>query len=200
MNEAQYETRKFIDQPIMKTYQYGSRVYGSHHKDSDYDFIVVVKSDEELKYTVNLTNSSFIVYSEELFIQKIKEHEISILECIFQEPNDEYRKHFVLDKEILRRSISSVASNSYCKYRKKLNQGDIYIGKKSLFHSLRILGFGIQIALTGRIVNYSAYNHFSERIMIMPSSDWKVYQTMFQPVYNRLKTNFKTFAPLDNDK
>lgn len=200
MNIEQYETRKQIDEPILRTYQYGSRVYNCHNNDSDYDFIVIVESDKDLYYSVNFPDSNFTVYSESMFIKRIEEHNISALECIFQNPSDPYRKYFKLDKAKLRRSISSIASNSFGKCGKKLKQGDYYIGKKSLFHSIRILGFGIQIALTGRIVDYSAYNHYLYRIMETNSTDWEVYKKLFKPTFNRMKSNFKNFAPLETDK
>lgn len=197
MQKEQYETRSQIDEKIIASYQYGSRVYGCNTKDSDYDFIVVVDSDKDLHYSVNLTNNNFTVYSESVFIKKIQEHEISVLECIFQTNHDPYQLYFTLDKSKLRRSISAISSNSFVKCGKKLKQGDIYIGKKSLFHSLRILGFGTQIALTGRIVDYSAYNHYLYRIMDLETDDWEVYKKIFKPVYNRMKSNFRIFAPLE---
>jgi predicted nucleotidyltransferase len=198
--EQVYDVRDNVDQRILRVYNYGSRVYGCHTEQSDYDYIIVVESDEDLYYSVEKTNMNMTVYSESMFIKRIKEHHISVLECIFQFKNDPYVKHFELDKEQLRRSISSVSSNSFVKCKKKLKQGDDYIGKKSLFHSLRILGFGIQIALTGRIVDYSAYNHYLERIMDMNTNDWEVYQRIFKPVFNRMKSNFRIFAPLESDK
>jgi hypothetical protein len=198
-NEKQYDVRDSIEHDILKTYQYGSRVYGCHTDDSDYDYITVVKSDEDLYYSVEYSNTNFTVYSESMFIKKIKEHHISVLECIFQSKNDPYLRHFELDKSVLRRSISAVASNSFVKCKKKLKQGDVYIGKKSMFHSLRILGFGIQIALTGKIVDYSAYNHFMDRIREMDSTNWRAYESIFRPVYNNYKTNFRIFAPLESD-
>jgi len=200
MSDQQYETRNNIDEPILKTYQYGSRVYGCHTSESDFDFIVVVESDKDLYYSVNYTDTNFTIYSESMFIKRIQEHHISALECIFQDPSDPYRKYFKLDKSKLRRSISAVTGNSFVKCKKKLAQGDDYIGKKSLFHSLRILGFGIQIALTGKIVDYSAYNHFLYRILDMQTNDWEVYKKIFKPTFNRMKTNFRTFAPLEEEK
>lgn len=200
MSGQEYETRKNIEEKILKTYQYGSRVYGCHNENSDYDFIMVVESDKDLYYSVTYPDTNFTVYSESMFIKKIQEHHISVLECIFQAPNDPYRKYFKLDKGKLRRSISAISSNSFVKCKKKLSQGDYYIGKKSMFHSLRILGFGIQIALTGKIVDYSAYNHFLYRIMDMNTNEWLPYQKVFQPIFNRMKSNFKVFAPLQEER
>lgn len=191
-----YEFRTEIKERILHTYEYGSRVYGTNTKDSDYDFQIIIDSDEDIQYNVKYPNCDFIVYSEPLFIKKIKEHHIDVLECIFQKKNDPYLQFFKLDKSKLRRAISSVSSNSFVKGKKKFDEEEYYIGKKSLFHSLRILGFGTQIALSGRIIDYSAYNHYLERIMEMDSDNWEIYKKIFKNEYNRMKSNFKKFAPL----
>lgn len=195
MNNEVSDFRNKIEHKILKTYKFGSRVYKTNTKESDYDFILVVESDERVKYNVDISKTNFVVYDEQTFIEMIKEHRIEALECIFQNENDKYLKHFVLDLSKLRKSVSSVASNSFVKCKKKVNQGDIRIGKKSLFHSLRILNFGIQISISGRIQNYSSANKFYD--MIFDSGDtWEELNTKFKPIYNSKKSAFKNLAPL----
>lgn len=198
--EELHETRNNVDEKILKTYDYGSRVYGCHTEESDYDKIIIVESDNDnLYYSVDMANLNITVYSEGMFIKKIQEHRIDALECIFQKKDDPYLKYFELDKAQLRRAVSAVSSNSFVKCKKKLAQGDYYIGKKSLFHSLRILGFGIQIALTGKIVGYSYYNKYLDEIMSIDSNDWEVFKEKYKPLYNRAKSNFKMYAPLEGE-
>lgn len=198
--QTEFETRNNIDEPITVIYKYGSRVYGCHNENSDYDYIAVVKSDnEDLYYSVDIASSNFTVYSEQKFIKLIKQHQISVLECIFQDENDMFVEHFKLDLAILRRAISSVSSNSYGKCGKKLKQGDTYIGLKSLFHSLRIPNFGIQIAMYGKIVNYSSANHFHKMIFDMNTDDWETINKRFKPIHNALKSHFKKLAPLEEE-
>lgn len=200
MNQKQYDVRDKIEHEIIKVYRYGSRVYRCHQDNSDYDFIVVVRADEDLYYGVGTTaNVNFTVYSESMFIKKIKEHHISIMECIFQSEDDPYVKYFELNKSQLRRAIRSVSSNSYVKCKKKLAQGDDYIGKKSLFHSLRILNFGIQIALYGKIVDYASANVFHKMIFEM-SNDWVELDYKFKPIYNSMSSVFKKLAPLEEEE
>lgn len=195
----EYETRTGIDESILKIYLYGSRVYGCHTKDSDFDFIVVVRSDnDDLYYTVDTGDRNLTVYSEQMFIKKIKEHHISALECIFQDKDDPYLKYFELHLPTLRRSISAVASNSFGKAGKKMKQGDIYIGKKSLFHSIRILGCGIQIAVLGRIERFDLANDWHKSIMENKSVEWEDYKAICQGEYNLLKSSFKALAPLES--
>jgi predicted nucleotidyltransferase len=201
MDTKQYETRLSVEEPIIEAYAYGSTVYGCNTEKSDTDYIVVVESDEDLYYSVNLErmNTNITVYSEPLFIKKIKEHHISIMECIFQREDDPYRKYFELDLAKLRRAISSVSSNSFVKCKKKLAEGEVYIGKKSLFHSLRILLKGIDIAENGKITNYGVANHFLSEIMDEMPDDWNILKTTYQPVFNRLKSEFRKLAPLEGE-
>ena len=105
--------------------------------------------------------------------------------------------YFELNKELLRKQISAVSSNSFVKCKKKMLQGDEYIGKKSMYHSIRILGYGIQIAKYGRIVNYEAYNFYYD--VVMCKYDWEEIHEYFKPIYNSMKSEFKILAPIDKD-
>lgn len=195
---SEFETRTQIDEQILKVYPYGSVVYGCHTPQSDTDFIVVVASDEDIYYSVSEDDSDYTVYSRKTFIEKIREHHISALECIFQQPDDPFLRYFKYDSEKLRRNISAISSNSFVKCKKKMREGEEYIGKKSMFHSLRILMFGIQIANYNRIVDYTIANELLPTIMNM--KDWEEIKLMNQPIFNDLKSAFKILAPLESEK
>lgn len=198
----EFEFRDSVDEKVLRVYDYGSFVYGCNTEKSDKDYIYIVESDNpKLYYSIEKEEYSISVYSEQMFIKLIQEHKIHILECIFQYPiTDKYTKLFKLDKNLLRIAISSVASNSFCKAKKKMKQGDTYIGKKSLFHSLRIADFGIQIATLGCISDYTSMNDTHKAIMSNPSTDWEDYKTIYQSRFNNLKSIFKVVAPLDSEK
>jgi len=190
-----YEERDFVKEPTLEAYEFGSRVYGTHKTNSDADYIIVVESNEDLLYQVKGKIVDITVYSEKMFINAIKQHKINVLECIFQ-GNDEYLQHFELNLHRLRQEISSVTSNSWVKCKKKLKQGDIYVGLKSLFHSLRILMFGIQIAKHGAIVDYTEANKYLDIIMDI-GDNWDKLNKEIKPVYNSLKTEFRKLAPME---
>lgn len=179
-------------------YAYGSRVYGTEHPDSDYDYIVVADIDQDIIETLeNVT-----IYSRAAFQKAIDEHEISVLECLFL-PADKVLKRtlnfrFDLNLPQLRHSISKKASNSWVKCKKKLTvekDFDAYAGKKSLWHSLRIISFGTQIALNGKIENYDAINRLYSDIVHNPSCDWVYYKKAYKPLYNQMMTEFRKLAP-----
>jgi hypothetical protein len=196
-----YNTRTLIEEPVIRKFAYGSVVYGTAGINSDLDYIYVVESDEEFDYNVkNYENIDVIVYSKPTFIKHIKDHRIFALESIFQDEENPFRQYFKLDTEKLRREVSSVSSNSFVKCKKKFKDGEYYIGKKSLFHSLRILNYGIQIAKFGFIADYSCANQTYRNIMAMESTDWEDYKAIYQPIFNSLKSTFKLLAPLEVEK
>lgn len=187
---------------VLNIYPYGSIVYGTATEQSDEDYIVIVKGQEGLIKEVKTTEIDLTVYDERAFMQQIERHEISVLECLFlPKPvvvKEEITFDCVLDESKLREAISKKASNSWVKAKKKLEvvqDYDPYIARKSLFHCLRIVEFGIQLAKYNRIENYQQANLYFETIMSNPSVAWTDYQQTYQPIYNQLKTEFKKVCP-----
>lgn len=191
-----YEERSKIEEEVLKVYEFGSSVYGTRSQNSDEDFNIVVKSDEDLLYQVKTPYEDYTVFSENMFIGAIEAHKIGVLECIFLCKDDPYTKYFDLKLGRLRSEISAVSSNSWVKCRKKLQQGDVYIGLKSMFHSLRIITFGIQIAKHGKIIDYTEANKYLDRILEI-GDNWDILKSEFRPVYNNLMTEFRKLAPLE---
>ena len=98
-----------------------------------------------------------------------------------------------VDKDLIRKNISSTASNSFVKCKKKLTVQDSYsprIGKKSLWHSIRLLDFGTQIMNFGKIVNYQSVNNIYNQSM-EAQDNWNYLKEQFQPIYNKYHSEFK---------
>ncbi len=187
-------------------YSYGSRVYGTHTENSDFDYIVV--SDTQIPHQqIDKENTNYTIYSMEEFYKQIREYEISALECLFLPANQIIKNSqpiqppsdFDLGK--LRSSISAKASNSFVKAKKKFiveKDRNIYVGKKSLFHSLRIPIFGCQLATSGKITNYAAANHYWPDILNNPSENWEDYHKIYKPIHNKEMTEFRKHCPKEN--
>lgn len=198
-NEAYQKVLQLVREPI-NVYIFGSRLYKCHAATADFDMVVITP---DLTFEVGYTSgieANLSLYSIADFKQKIAEHDIVALECLFA-PHDKILKRdmdfdFKLDLSKLRKSLSAKASHSWVKAKKKFDvEHDVYIAKKSLFHSLRILIFGKQIAEYGSIVDFTAANHFWQEIMDNPATDWKTYKQMYKPIFNNLSTLFKKAAP-----
>ncbi len=179
-------------------FPFGSRVYGTHTERSDYDFMAVVPKGHDLKTGEELRSKDFNVhvYTRDDFQDQLNAHKIHTLEAYFL-PGGLCQKEFKwkLDLKTLRHELSAKASNSWVKAKKKMEvEKDLPLGRKSLFHSLRILNFGIQIAKEGRLTYYTAANPYWEAIKDEFES-WPEYQSKYQPVYNTLASEFREAAP-----
>lgn len=203
-------SKYYNDDNVLNIYQFGSRVYGSDNKDSDYDYIIIAKEYFDSK-DINIH-----VHTVQNFQRLLNNHDIQALECLFLSPKfilkdtllHEYDLMWELDKAKLRTSISTISSNSFVKAKKKLIvQGDydVNLAIKSLFHSLRILDFGIQIATHNRIIDYSSKNYILEDLRKLAEEYqsvelWEIINTKYREEYNKLKSEFKRLCPKENSE
>lgn len=176
---------------------YGSHVYGTDSASSDRDYIAVVEtSDESLNgQEFRSSDVDIQIYTASHLQNQLDLHKISAMEIFFL--NDDLPGfQFKLHLPTLRSSLSQKASHSFVKAKKNIyKEKDFYIGFKSLFHALRILEYGHQIAVHGKIVDYSAANHFWEELKSPVSYEWSYYKEKYQPIYNEMATRFRAVAP-----
>lgn len=181
---------------VVSLYHYGSRVYGNYTDKSDWDFICVVKDKPNEQFSDNLININF--YTIESHTQRLLNHEISALETLWIDPIYTDRHwSWELNLKRLRKSLSAKSSNSWVKAKKKLTVEKDYdskVGKKSLWHSIRIFDFGYQIATEGKIVNYGSCNDIYFDIMYN-YHDWETLFNRYKNVYNGYRSKFKEVAP-----
>lgn len=185
---------------IIKVYQYGSRVYGTNTPESDYDFIAISNTQlDTMNYSWD--NVDVTVYSVDEFQNRVDKHEISALECIWSDADDELFT-FTLDLVRLRDSISTKTSHCWVKGKKKITVGSIppkpmdkYIGLKSIFHAFRICDYGIQIAEFDKIVDYSRANHMWTALCGYSDSSWDSIYNKFKSEFNSKMTEFRIHCP-----
>lgn len=195
---------------ILNIYPYGSRVYGVADEQSDTDLILVSDFSHEQETQCSLCGTDLTIWTAAEFQRLLDAHEPSALECHFLPDEMAIRSRefaFQLDLEKLRRAFSEKSSNSWVKAKKKIEvHGEWRIGLKSLFHSMRLLEFGIQIAREGRITDYGAANEYWRTIrnqqmglagFIRNFTSWYDYKEYWQPKYNKLRSDFRVAAPID---
>ncbi len=107
------------DRKVKNIYLYGSRVYGTCRADSDYDILVTACSmlvNEEFY----VDNYNIHVTTPDVFEDKLRQHDIHALECIFApdyakiQISNDYRKNFVLNYRQLKKKL---LSQSACAWR-----------------------------------------------------------------------------------
>jgi predicted nucleotidyltransferase len=189
---------------VVGVYPYGSILYGTVGEKSDLDLVVIVDmiKNDYLQYESEDLDIHFM--SEKHYKNKLLEHDIMALECFYNpSPYLEYPVQFKFDKPTLRKRISAICNNSWAKAGKKLNlpEEDDYIGLKSLFHSFRILSYGIDIARENKIDftkvgNTSAVDFWNEIIGYYKQGfKWDDFKQMYKKEHNVMATEFRELAP-----
>jgi len=196
---------------VITMFYYGSSVYGTLTDKSDTDIVAIVDDEIDLSEFTNgiweyhLDNIDYQFINESTFIEMVKNHHIVALE-MFWLPQDKiikgdvkkYEQYFKLDKWKLRQVISGIASNAFAKAHKKMTvekDYDLYRGQKSLFHSIRVMLFGIQIAKYGKIEDYQEANKYWKMIYTMQDSPWQVYKETFKPIINTIRSELVVLCP-----
>jgi hypothetical protein len=186
----------------LNIYHYGSFVYGTFIEGiSDYDYIVIVPDEmselDEQQFECN--NCQYTVHSAKSWQEMLDRCDVDALETYFLPEQFIVNETIVFIADItktkVRNSFSHVASNSFVKCKKKLEIEESYnpaIAKKSLWHSLRIIDFGIQILEYDKIVNYASLNHLHEQIVMCEDNRWEYFKQKYKPMYNALKTKFRS--------
>lgn len=185
----------------LNVYHYGSFVYGTFQKNvSDYDYIVIIPDalNELDNKQFEKDNCQYSFFTKTTWQQKLDNNDVDAMETYFL-PKQFIVKETVkfstnIVKEKIRENFSKTASNSFVKCKKKLTVEKDFaprVGKKSLWHSLRIINFGTQILKYGRIKDYTSVNYLYDEIVNCESNDWKYYKEKYQQLYNKMKTEFR---------
>ena len=175
-------------------YIFGSRVYGTSSETSDWDIILVANAaSPEVEHKGDKYNIHVIV--PDVFKKLAEDNHIKAIECLFAPDWAkilEFETEFKFKPASFRHNISHTVSNSWVKCKKKLEQGDYYIGIKSLFHSLRIADFGIQFSKTGKIDFQKDLELWKE--ISSKEWTWTEIQEKWQPLKNSRMTEFRLLA------
>jgi len=182
-------------------YLYGSRVYGTHNEDSDYDVILVganlvERTEKNLEIDGKRLNVHII--TPDAFKRSLENHDIMNLECYFSpywvRLQEKEQIKFILNKKKLAKNIIAQSFNSWRGGKHRLNEGDNYRGLKSIFHSLKMLIFAIQIMENGKITNYSAANYLHKEINDCNEIDWEYFRETYLPFKIELENKLKKLS------
>lgn len=186
---------------VQEMYLYGSRMYETHRHDSDYDYIVIVDEYPKEGTLVIHEDYSFHLYTPDAFRRALDNHDVAIVETVYL--HQDVPEDFTLDNNKLRVAFSTVANHSWVKGKKKLIVSADYdklAGIKSVFHSIRILDYGIQLATTNSIHRPKEYNWLMDELYSLAEKYerdelWDLIDTRYRSLFKDLKSQFKGHAP-----
>jgi hypothetical protein len=178
---------------VKACYVFGSNVYKTNRDGSDWDIKLIANGTvSNLELRRGLYNIHVITPQD--FEKQLIEHKPGSVECVLAP--DEFRIKdgdfsFKMNIPSLRHSFSHTSSNSWVKAKKKINQGDYDIGIKSLFHSIRIPMYGIQIAETGKIIDWTVANEVYDKLYSRYDWTWEELDEEFRELRNNVLTSFR---------
>jgi predicted nucleotidyltransferase len=179
---------------VYNIYLFGSRVYGTHSDNSDWDIIIVAKNSvEAIEIKSDLYNIH--IYTPDKFQQDLDWHMPKNLECIFAPDwaklKEDIKYNLTLNIPKIRHATSHVSSNSWVKCKKKLQIANEYnIGVKSLFHAIRIPMFSTQIVNFGEIRDFQCANWVWDKIK-EKEWNWEDLDKEFREVHNSTLSDFR---------
>lgn len=195
---------------IFNIYLFGSRVYNTYNKDSDWDVIIVANNSVE---SIEIRNGLYNIhiYTPDKFKADLDWHRPNNLECIFAPEwailKEDKEFTFKLNLSKLRHAISHTSSNSWVKADKKIQFDEYHTGIKSLFHSIRIPMFATQIAMKGRIYDFECANFIWDKIMFKDLPNymrnkkwtWIELETEFKQLRNKINSDFRKYSPCEKN-
>lgn len=186
---------------VRNIYLYGSRIYGTNREDSDYDIILIGASLlEHNEVSAQIDNSLLNIHiiTPDKFKRDLESHNIMNLECFFSPEwariQEKEQLKFVLNKKKLAKNIIAQSFNSWQGGKFKLNEGDIYRGLKSIFHSIKMLIFAIQIMEHGKIADFTAANYLHKEINDCDEIDFEYFRETYLPLKIELENKLKKLS------
>lgn len=190
-----------ITDEVLAIFPYGSRVYGTANASSDHDYIIVMKrgvlSNGAFRNNAISNNDRSIqgvVYSRGGFIDAINNYEIGALECLSLDSKDVIIKKWpfkvsVWDEDRMVKKVILKASNSRHTADQQCKNGNKIIGRRGMFHALRILNFGLQLKEHQKIIDFGACNKMYEEMKKVKEDDFDTrdYYGEFDDLLERLR-------------
>jgi predicted nucleotidyltransferase len=163
---------------------YGSRLAETHSANSDWDFLIVIRDYSDIPIEsyhhkcIELPNMDINLYERRHYMKALEQNDIIAVESVFIEERFVLLRNEVfayeLDRNTLRKSIST-CSNKAAGYAWIMwRQGDIIKAKKNIIHSLRFSLYGTQLVTTGSITDYKCANVFLRSILDDPETNWSI--------------------------
>lgn len=187
---------------ILNVYQFGSRVYGTSTEQSDWDFLIVTDLEEELEEHLSQGDVNAALYDRTTFARLLDANQVWALESQYLPPSAVWKEDldlrgaFRIDPALLRESTCTEAGFAWNKARRVMEkEGDLYRGKKNIFHALRFLLYGAQLARDGRISDYAAANNYLAELRARSETDWRTYRAAYEGEYRRLRKEFTRLVP-----
>lgn len=216
---------KSFTEPVIAIIPYGSRVY-KNKPPADYDFHIIIDTARDIETNVHGVDAinieddkveamiqSIFTFTRNLDLNRVAE--VEILFTPFDTENyfitDDLKSKFEIYRQLvvspvkMRHAFCEKSNNSYSRAGKRLTMeedADYTMSMKSVWHSIRMIEFGIQIMSKGQIDFQSCNELYTkiEKIYADNNSEnkkymWEEIKKQVKPIFNDAQSRFRKFCP-----
>ena len=175
-------------------------MWGTVHKDSDWDLVVVVKTWTVKPADMHCGLLDAHILSKEQFLEALACHNFRLIACIFAPVNCKLKetvsleKYFKLDKIKLRDSFFQENERDMRVAEKHASKGRIDAATKICVHTLRLLMIGEQICLEGGIVDFQRGRGELDELKYSYFTSWDELSSFVMPKVRDCKERIATLC------
>lgn len=189
-----------LREPLVKNvYVFGSHLWRSCNKQSDWDLVIVQDASDEQRNAHKGNMDAWIVSTVD-YKMFIKEHLLQALITLWipypfvllEKFNP--RSVFTLSPASLRAAAEKTRARDVRVAKKHISKGDVRGGKKILLHCVRVMCFATQIKSHGTIIDYEATDLLTDLkfslmggIDVDPRHQEATTMALIQPVIDRFE-------------
>ena len=173
-------------------YIVGSHSWGTCHRHSDWDLVVVVRNASQKPLNVHKGLLEAFVVSESDYIELIQTHSMQVLVTLWLpkefvlEENFDPRAVFHFDKSVLLKSLGHTRERDLRVAEKHFRKADSKQAKKVLTHCIRCFCLATQIRTTGHIHEYGTSRQHRTVVLEDRSDSWEGLLSTVQPILDTL--------------
>lgn len=184
-----------VEGNVLNVYLVGSHLWGTCHKDSDWDLVIVLeKLTSEKPLNIHRGNLEAFILSRASYTTLIKEHSMQVLLTLWL-PNafvmrEEFnpRTVFRFNKSLLVKALDHSRERDTRIAEKHFRKSDQKQGRKVALHCIRYLVLGAQLKRSGAIEDYSGAEVYRGDVVENYCTQWEEFVTCVQPIVEELWT------------
>lgn len=180
---------------ILNVYIVGSHLWGTCHKNSDWDLVIVLdKLSSSKPLNLHQSNLEAFILSAEQYSELVQAHSMQVLitiwlpgHCVLREKVTP-REVFKLSRDTLAISLEHSKERDLRIAEKHFHKSNSNQAKKVLLHCIRYINLGVQIASKGAICDYTSANVYREEILGNYSTQWSELMASVQLIIDQLQS------------
>ena len=178
---------------VLCAYVCGSHLWGTCHKRSDWDLIIVVEklSGDKPVNTHKGQLEAFIV-SKSDYISMVRAHSMQVLMTLWLprsfvlKEQLQLKTRFRLEQDTLMASLGDTKERDFRVAQKHFAKSNQAQGKKVLFHFITYLLLSSQIKQLGSIADYTCVHQYRDQVMEDDVTTWEEFLSKVQPIVDQL--------------